>query len=163
MIIESSAYIPLTITSHVDHCVGEAISVNQPLNSISLQQGAGTAFVRAIDVNTDTNAWFTGTGKSLSSTGCDAIYFYAFSDSGLVTALADASLSLTAADTIVAAASSVTTQNLNVVTSSPFVKSFYLQGKNTGKSSNSLQVQVTVCSALTLAANFQLATRADLI
>ena len=97
-----------------------------------------------------TDSYFTGTGIIESSNGCDTIYFYAFLDNALTISFSDSSVSLLAADTISPAASSVTTQNLLVDTSSALTKTLYLQGKNTGKESASIELSLVVCSALTL-------------
>jgi hypothetical protein len=101
-----------------------------------------------------TDTMFTGSGYASSSNGCDAVYFYAFSDNSLTTGLSSSSLALTASDAITPAASSITTQYLQITTTSPFTSTFYLQGKNTGKESASVSMTVQVCSPLTLASGF---------
>ncbi len=82
----------------------------------------------AIDVKamTDTLFILTGTGSSQSPSGCDAIYFNAFSDIALSDKFSDSSIDLSTADTISPAAISVSTQLLNVKTASSLSKSLYL-------------------------------------
>ena len=74
----------------------------------------------AIDVKTATDSSFIGSGISESLFGCDAIYFYAYSDNTLTTLFSDSRVTLTTADTISPGASSVTTQFLNIDTSNGF-------------------------------------------
>ena len=94
---------------------------------------SGTSNLFPVDIRTLTDSAFIGAGIAsdeprYSSTGCDAIYFYAFSDSGLTTAYSDADISLTAADTITPEdlVTSFTTQYLNVNSATPFIKNLYL-------------------------------------
>ena len=101
---------------------------------------SGTSNSNFINIKTETEDVFTGaatagTDIGESSTGCDALYFYAFSDAALTTVYSDTDISLTAADTISPEdlVSSITQQNLVVNTAIPFVNKYlYLQGKNTG-------------------------------
>ena len=112
---------------------------------VGLRSGTSNSYQE--NIKTKTESVFTGTGAYGSTTGCDAIYFYAFSDLALTTAYSDLDISLNAADTITpeTMTSSYTTQYLTVNTASPFIKTFYLQGKNTGKNGNSVLIETVVC------------------
>jgi hypothetical protein len=89
---------------------------------------SGTGNIFQVNIKTQTNSLFLGDGASGSTTGCDAIYFYAWSDSALTTSYSDTDISLTAADTIrpETVIASFTTQYLTVNTASTFIKQFYL-------------------------------------
>ena len=127
---------------YCDHCVGETITVEETDVTIKMEQGSGTGNVITLDVKSVTDSNFNGTEISDSSNGCDAIYFYAFTDSELTISFSDPSVSLSAADAISPAASSVTT--------------LYLQGKNTGKESAFITLLLFVCSSLVLDPGFSL-------
>ena len=107
-----------------------------------------------LDIKMLTDDRFIGTGLSASSNGCDAIYFYAYSDSGLVTTFSDPSVALTTAESVSPGASLVTIQYLNIDTSAALTRTLYLEGKNTGQESNAIELNLVVCSALTLTPGF---------
>ena len=56
--------------------------------------------IKGLEINTVLDSVFTGTNLPASSNGCDAIYFYAFEDSLLMTPFSDSLITLTAADAI---------------------------------------------------------------
>ena len=141
---------------YCDHCVGETITVEETDVTIKMEQGSGTGNVITLDVKSVTDSNFNGTEISDSSNGCDAIYFYAFTDSELTISFSDPSVSLSAADAISPAVASVTTQNLVVDTSSAGTTTLYLQGKNTGKESAFITLLLFVCSSLVLDPGFSL-------
>lgn len=101
-----SAYVPLTVNFYGDHCIGEAMTVAAPTQTISLQLGSGTSNFLSLEIKTETEEHITGSGNTDSATECDALYFYGYTDAALTTAI-DANSSpvgLTAADTITAGA-----------------------------------------------------------
>lgn len=88
-------------------------------NSVNIKDATDDAFVGAGEISDDV---------LISSTGCDALYFYAFIDQDLTTAYSDVDISLSTADTIKPEdlVESITPQILTVNTEAPFIKQMFL-------------------------------------
>lgn len=113
--------------------------------------------MKSLAVKELTDNMFVGSGYSNSPTGCDAIYFFAFNDSGMTVSLMSNWLWMTPSGPVTPGATSVTPQYLNIMTYSPFSLTFYLQGKNTGNVGSAAgTITVTVCSAVSLSSSSSL-------
>ena len=103
------------------------------------------------DYYTFSDSKFTPSQATNDGVGCDAIYFYAFTDQALTTTWSDSDIVLSAADVVDTAnnltpdQTALSLQTLTINTASPFRKQLYIKGLNSGREFGEVETNVIVC------------------